>query len=143
MSPKQWEAAENAKLVPLERPRQLTGAERSLLDLLIAPLDCEELAEQVAHAQVVGRCTCGCPSVTLHSDAPPVPAAVMEPLTRGTGRDDVLEITASETSDYAGELQVTLHVSFGDVVELEVWGADKEGELVTEVPAVDVLTHRR
>ena len=97
MSPKQWEAAENAKLVPLEHPRQLTDAERSLLDFLIGPLDCEELAEQVARAQVVGRCTCGCPSVTLHSGAPPMPAEVMERLTRATGRDDALETTADET----------------------------------------------
>jgi hypothetical protein len=143
MSPKQYEAAENAKLVPLDRPRQLTDAERTLLDFLIAPLDCRQLAEQIARAQVFGRCTCGCPSVTLGSDAPSVPTEVVSHLARGTGREGVFEITADATGAYAGELQVTLHVALGEVVELEVWGANQDGELVTELPAVAVLTHRR
>jgi hypothetical protein len=143
MTPKQYEAAENAKLVPLERPRSLSRGERALLEFLVSPLDCTELSEQIARAQVVGRCTCGCPSITLRSKAPPVPPEVMARLTRGTGREDVLEITADSTSNRGSELQVTLHLSFGEVVELEVWGAHEDGELVTELPSVEALAHRR
>jgi hypothetical protein len=143
VSPTQAEAFEKVDLIRLDEPRELTPAERALLDFLIAPRDCPELDELVARAKGVGYCACGCPSVTLGSDAPPLSPELMERLRTKDDRKGALEIRAEEDEAFGRQLEVTLHVLEGELIELEIWGAEADGELVTELPRVEHLRHYR
>jgi hypothetical protein len=51
-------------------PRPLSAGERDLLDFLLAGdfPGAEELRGQARHAEVVGRCECGCPTIDLAID---------------------------------------------------------------------------
>jgi hypothetical protein len=51
-----------------DQPRPLNEAERRTLDVLLAPEfpGVAELRAQLPHAQVIGKCDCGCPTVDLH-----------------------------------------------------------------------------
>lgn len=108
------------------------------MEFLIGPLACEELREQCERAEVVARCSCGCPSVGLRSDAPALTPAVMRRLSHA-GRDDVLSVTAWGMNHDEREVEVTLHVVLGVVEELEVWAGGDGGEVVTEVPVVETM----
>jgi hypothetical protein len=142
VSPTQEEAGQNVELIPFDEPRDLTRHERGLLDFLIAPLNCAELDELVARAKGVGYCSCGCPSVTLASDAPPLSAELMSHL-RGDDQALPLEIRAEEDESTGRQLEVTLHVLEGELIELEIWGAEADGELVTELPSLEHLSYCR
>lgn len=48
------------------------------------------------------------------------------------GRDDVLSVTAWGRNQEARAVDVTLHVVFGMVQELEVWAGWDGGEVATE-----------
>jgi hypothetical protein len=50
-----------------EPPRPLTERERATLDLLLSAdlRERDELGEQACSVSVVGRCACGCPTITL------------------------------------------------------------------------------
>ncbi len=126
------------ELVPLERPRALRLDERALLEFVIEPLGCDELREQVEQAEVVARCSCGCPSVGLRSDAAALPSDVVQRLS-AVSRDDVLSLTTWGVNREARVAEVTLHVACGMVQELEVWVGCDGGEVITELPAPETM----
>jgi hypothetical protein len=128
---------DDPELVPLDEPRPLTGPERTLLEALVEPLAREELAQQIARAQVVAHCSCGCRSIGLRSDGPELAPAVVMQLT-DLGRDDVLHVRAWATDDAGREVEVTLHVGDGTLKELEIWCSDG-GEIITELPVAGSL----
>ncbi|MEV4134122.1 hypothetical protein AB0J72_18370 [Dactylosporangium sp. NPDC049742] len=120
------------ELVALPQPRALTEAERALVVRLVEFAGVAELGEQVATVRVVSVCRCGCGSVGLRSDGPPVPAAVVARLS-ANGRDDYFAVSASG----GGDVSVVLHVGSGLVVELELFAG--EGVQVAP-PRADGLT---
>ena len=128
--------ADDPELVQIE-PRPLSPEERALLDALVEPLGREELAEQVARAEVVAHCSCGCRSVGLRSDGLELAPDVVMRLT-DMGRDDVLHVRAWAFNDADREIEITLHVGDGTVKELEIWCSDG-GEIITEVPLAGSL----
>ncbi|GLL02785.1 hypothetical protein GCM10017581_045270 [Dactylosporangium matsuzakiense] len=118
-------------LVELPQPRSLTGAERALVIRLVEFADVAVLTEQVTTVRVVSTCRCGCASVGLRSDGPPVPATVVARLS-ATGRDDYFAIEAS-----GDDVRVVLHILGGFVEELEMFAG--EGVQVV-APHVDSVT---
>jgi hypothetical protein len=107
--------------VPLPEPRPLTARERALVDFLLAgPLGRDELRRQAETAQVVGVCSCGCPSVYLEVD-PATPAAAFTEEEAPFGRTDHVPITARQEKS-RGSTEVTLHVCLGYMEELEIRG---------------------
>ncbi|MFF5229459.1 hypothetical protein [Dactylosporangium sp. NPDC000521] len=120
------------ELVKLSQPRALSEAERALVVRLVKFADVVALGEQVTTACVVSTCRCGCGSVGLRSDGPPVPAAVVARLS-ANGRDDYFAVSASGGVD----VSVVLHVLSGAVGELELFAG--EGVEVTP-PRADGLT---
>lgn len=99
---------------------------------LAAFTDVACLSEQVATVRVVSTCDCGCGSVGLHSEKPPVPAAAVARFS-GSGRDDYFAVSASGGAD----VSVVLHVIGGLVGELEIFAG--EGVKAT-APDVGSLT---
>jgi hypothetical protein len=125
------------KLVPLPQPRPLSHRERELLEFLVEACDSEELREQVAQAEVVATCSCGCPSIGLRGDGPEVPRDEM----RGLGdfdHDDHARLTARGLSAGERPVEIALHVSLGRIWEMEVW-AGADSEVVFDLPALDSL----
>jgi hypothetical protein len=125
------------KLVPLQEPRPLSHRERELLEFLIEGCDSDELREQVAQAEVVATCSCGCPSIGLRGDGPEVPREAM----RGLGdfdHDDHARLTARGLSAGERPVEVALHVSLGRIWEMEVW-AGADSDLAFDLPALDTL----
>ena len=107
--------------LPLDQPRPLSDDERALLDALLAgPRSRPELVVQVCTAQIVGECSCGCPSVWIRADAD-LPALVIEAEESPTGDPAYYSLTAHGRNNDAQDVQVTLHVTGGRVEELEIW----------------------
>lgn len=63
---------------PESPARALSGDERRVLDLLLAPEfdGVHELRRQAANAVVVGRCRCGCPTIDIDVRSDDEPAAI-------------------------------------------------------------------
>ena len=120
-------------LVELPRPRVLTQAEHALVTRLAAFANIAYLTEQVATVRVVSTCDCGCGSVGLRSERPPVPAAVVARLS-GSGRDDYFAVSASSGAD----ISVVLHVVGGMVGELEIFAGE---DVKVTAPDVGSLTN--
>jgi hypothetical protein len=129
------------KLVPLDEPRPVSADEGALLAALVAPLGLDALSEQVARAEVVSVCSCGCPSVGLRSDGPALAADAVRRLS-DVGRHDVLGVSAWGLNDERRAVQVTLHVVSGRLQELEVWAGWDGGEVQTTLPAAESLRPR-
>ncbi len=104
----------------LETPRALSVEEHRLVERLAAAVDDPLLDRQVATASVTALCRCGCSSIRLHSDEPPIAPARVAQLSED-GRSDYFCVTA--TADAAGLpcVQVVLHVVRGRIDELEVF----------------------
>jgi hypothetical protein len=103
----------------LESLRGLSDGERRLLGELAKAVDEPLLHQQVATAAVTVECRCGCSSVRLHSDEPPIPEARIVQLSRHD-RPDYFSVEAvGHTADLA-DVQFVLHVVGGRVHELEV-----------------------
>jgi hypothetical protein len=123
------------QLVDLKEPRPLNRFERTVLDFVLdGPNGSPELRAQGASAVVVSACDCGCKSVGLEptQDTPDADA--------GNG---AYGLTADGTSSTGVDVEVTLHVIFGRLTELEVWdGALLDGESRGELPDVETLVHR-
>lgn len=134
--------AKQPELVPLAEPRRLVPTEHVLLKALVEPLGLPELSEQVAHAEVVARCSCGCPSVGLRTTGPELAAEVVRRLDT-VGRDDVCAVTAWGVNRHGREVEVTLHVVFGHLEELEIWAGWDGGEVETELPGAESLRRER
>ena len=105
-------------------PRPVSEEERAVIDLLLtSPLATAELRAQVDAAQVVGVCSCGCPSIFF--DTPKDLAAVPMP-----DAEMPAEIVAAGHGVGDGEwrkVSVTLHIVQGRLEELEVWGGTRDG----------------
>jgi hypothetical protein len=128
-------AEEGPQLVDLKQPRPLSRDERTLLDFVLdGPKGSPELRAQGASAVVVSACDCGCKSVGLEPavDAPEADA--------GNG---AYGLTADGTSPSGVDVEVTLHVVFGQIYELEIWdGSMTNGESRGEVPDNSTLRYR-
>jgi hypothetical protein len=127
------------QIVPLDRPRPLSGSERALLDrLLTHPLATAELREQAEGAMVTAVCICGCPSVTLSvpNEAPVAQLDANHPNVRH-GED--ADISAEGRSPDARELDVVLHILGGRLGELEVWAGTFGGDPRTDLPEASTL----
>lgn len=123
---------------PLDVPRPPSPDERALLDALVALSAVADLVEQVARAEVVSACSCGCPSVGLHTDAPDLPPDVARRLVE-PGLHDVVMLTAYGTNAAGDGVQVTLHVIAGTVEELEIWPGVRDGKTATDLPSPAAL----
>lgn len=100
--------------------RSLTTEESNLLDWLIANGNSEakRYASQVWAFRVVGRCTCGCPSLDL---------ALAGNTERTTGPSEILADFDGITDDGV-PVGVILHARKGQISELEVYAInDFEG----------------
>lgn len=111
----------------LETPRGLSEDERRLVTRLAGAVDEPVLHRQVDTARVVAVCRCGCSSVRLHSDQPPVPAARVGELSE-IDRPDYFQMAAN-----GGAAQVVLHVFQGRVGELEVFAGEGVAVSLSEV----------
>jgi hypothetical protein len=94
--------------------------ERRLMTILVAGVDEPLLSEQVRTAVVDAVCRCGCSSVRLRSDGPPIPPHRVTQLS-GSGRDDLLHVQAFSSDPATERVYVELHVVNGRVQELEVF----------------------
>jgi len=93
--------------------RPLTTEERTLLDWLIekGSPEAQRYASQVSEIAVVGRCTCGCPSLDL---------ALSDRTDRTTGPSEILADFDGAT-DEGVPVGVILHAREGQISELEVY----------------------
>src|SRR5438067_11741044 len=138
MTPPHHRDSGEPKLVALDRPRDLSSAERALLAAIVDGIGPGELSGQVARAKVIAECSCGCPSIGLHTDGPVVIPDVLRRLSP-VGRDDVLDVTAYATNRKGREVEITLHIVFGRLEELEIWAGTFGGDPRTEVPSPESL----
>lgn len=120
--------------------RRLTAAEQAVLDRLVAHAGSAPLTAQAASVRVTASCDCGCRSVRLSTDAPPLSPAAMAALSR-TGRDDWFSIDCtrvlpSSATGHVALFQVVVHVVGGRLHELEIFAG--EGVAV-EVPGPEEL----
>jgi hypothetical protein len=106
--------------LPLPEPRRLTAAEQAVLDHLVAHANCPGLTAQAAALWATARCDCGCSSILLRSDAPPIPPETMTRLSP-QGRDDWFSI---DYTRWLPMLQVVLHVAMGSLHELEIFAGE-------------------
>lgn len=139
-------------------PRPLTAEERALVEWLVGQVAFPELSEQLETVRAIGYCTCGCPSVTLATDGPAVPADAMraynaaqreafrrssddadEILGDAPPRDDWFEVRAEARSRRGRTVEVVLHGPDGLMFELEVWTGDTE-HTATDLPAPSALS---
>ena len=120
----------------LENPRGLSRDERRLLTALTAALDEPLLQRQVETAMVTALCRCGCPSVRLTSEPPPVPEAGVAQLSENH-RPDYLHVEALGRGLNQATVQVILHVVDGRIDELEVFAG--EGVPVSLSDATDLI----
>lgn len=93
--------------------RPLTDAERALLEWLLAngSPEAKQYASQLSQVRVVGRCTCGCPSIDL---------AIGDRQQRTVGPSHVLADFEGVTADGI-EVGLILHAREGQLSELEVY----------------------
>ena len=135
---------ENApQMIDLSEPRDLNAVERVLLDFILDGPDVRpELRAQGDSAEVVSVCDCGCRSVGLRPD-PALPDAPYTAEDSSVDSDDYIGLTADGVSTAGTDVEVTLHVIFGRMTELEIWdGSDRGGESRCELPGVATLEHR-
>ncbi|MFI5910748.1 hypothetical protein [Dactylosporangium sp. NPDC051541] len=95
------------KLVRIPQPRPLTPGERRALTALVEHADRPGLRAQLASAQVIGKCDCGCASVQLSTTGPKLP--------------DTEWLSVNATGDGA---DVVLHVIEGRLHELECYAGE-------------------
>jgi hypothetical protein len=105
-------------MVPLAEPRPPTPAEAAVLTALVAHTGNAALRAQVDSVTVVSTCSCGCASVGLRTDGPPLSTVDMLALS-GLGRDDWFGVRASHDG-----VDVVVHVLSGRLGELEVYAGD-------------------
>lgn len=103
--------------ISLPEPRRLSAAEQAVLDRLVARAGDDRLTAQAASVLAVATCSCGCRSVQLRSDAPPIPPEAMRRLSP-TGREDWVSFSADEQ-----QLSLVLHVIQGSLHDLEIYHA--------------------
>ena len=115
----------------------MSDDERRLLTGLTAALDEPLLQRQIDTAVVTAVCRCGCSSVRLSSDAPPVPEARVAHLSENH-RPDYFSVDAFGRGANQATAQVILHVADGRIHELEVFAG--EGVAVSLGDVTD-LTH--
>jgi hypothetical protein len=129
--------------VPLDQARPLTRAERALLDRLLAHVSLPELTKQGETPCVIGTCSCGCPSVALEVEGPAVPVEIIaahEPL----GRDDYMLVQAWGRNAAGHGIDISLHVVFGRLDELEIWARwDGKTAPDTDLPVAETLDFTR
>jgi hypothetical protein len=123
------------QLIPLPTPRAFTGEYRALLEIVLAAPNVRgEVRAQAKSARVVSACDCGCRSVGVEPDEA-APSAPYEA--------DAVSLTADGTSPTGTRVEVTLHVVFGRMTELEIWdGGLTQGVSNGELPDVKTLRHR-
>jgi hypothetical protein len=120
--------------VPLPQPRELTARERVLLAaLLTSPVSTPELHRQAEAVVVTGECSCGCPSISL-TVPEELPRASWPVGTVGVRHGADADIVAEATASDGRALDVILHVSGGELIELEVWGGTFGGDPRTDLP---------
>jgi hypothetical protein len=124
-------------MVDLSEPRPLDAVERSVLDfILTGPGVLPELHAQASSAMVVSTCDCGCRSIGLRPD-PASPDAPYD------APHETVALTADSRSEAGTDVEVTLHVVFNRMTELEIWdGADRDGISRGELPDLSTLQHR-
>jgi hypothetical protein len=132
--------AEPPRTIYLEAPRPLTDHERALVEwLLESPVAPPELRAQLDVASVVGVCSCGCPSVTL-GVPDETPAAELDPDHPDVRHGCDVDITADAVAPDGRAIEVILHVTLGQLQELEVWAGTWGGDPRTELPDVATLS---
>jgi hypothetical protein len=105
------------ELALLDQPRPLTPIERALVDFLLEPpYGDDQLRAQAPTAIVIGVCSCGCASAFLGVDSA-APMSVAAEWTPGGPHD----LTAYQVKSRGLGAEMTLHVSEGRPVELEIW----------------------
>jgi hypothetical protein len=120
----------------------MSSNERALLDFLLSgPLGREELRTQAETAQVISHCDCGCRSIILQTDEATSTAHFADD-ELPYGRADAIPITAWGVSDSGTEIEVTLHVIFGRMHELEIWDGWDSGKSKGEFPDPETLQWR-
>jgi hypothetical protein len=106
--------------VALPEPRRLSPAEQAVLDHLVAQANCDELTAQAAAVWATATCDCGCSSILLRCDAPPLTAETMLRLS-SLGRADWFSI---DYTRWVPMLQVVVHVTQGSLHELEIFAGE-------------------
>jgi hypothetical protein len=127
---------ENNENEPLAAPfsqpehRPLNDAERSLLEWLLAhgSPDARQYAPQLLQARVVGRCTCGCPTIDL---------AMGDRQQRTVGPSHVLADFEGITPEGI-KVGVILHAREGQLSELEIY-ALPEADGPFSLPMIESL----
>ena len=109
-------------LEALAEARPLTRSERAWLDHLVEPLHLPALALQAASAEVISECSGGCPSIGLGGAGPDVSPGEIARLSE-SGRHDYLSRSARSRNSQGQEVEITPHLGYGRLVELEVWAA--------------------
>jgi hypothetical protein len=100
---------------PETLPRPLGTGERDVLDFLLAAdfPGAIELREQSRHAEVVGRCDCGCPTIHLAIDqarARPADVANRVPVSaRGAGMAPFEVLLSVDDDGWIGSLEYVDH----------------------------------
>lgn len=113
--------------------RPFNAEEVQLVDFLLDdPRAVPELREQVAAAEVVSRCGCGCASVGVEV-APAAPQARWRAADTPFGRADWVPLTAEGLAGRGRVVEVTLHVLGGYLGELEIW-TGRFGEAILPRP---------
>lgn len=117
---------------PFDQPegRSLSKEERVLLEWLMAngSPDAHQYASQLSDLRVVGRCTCGCPSLDL---------AVGDREERTTGRSHILADFDGLTAEGV-PVGIILHAREEQLSELEVYAiSDFEGPF--GLPSIESL----
>jgi hypothetical protein len=118
-----------SNLIHPER-RPLTGEERKLLEWLLAngTPEAKPYLSQVADVNVVGKCTCGCPTVDW---------ARGENAQRKTGPSTILADFVGKSPEGV-EVGVMVHAREGEVSELEVY-AMRDWKGTFNLPTVESL----
>jgi hypothetical protein len=102
---------DDAQLIDLPEPRELTDDERRALAFAVAaPNAPAELRRQADTAIVVAECSCPCASIGLAGDGPQVPDA-----------EPAMLLEASADNIDGQPVQVNLHLFDGLLHELEIW----------------------
>jgi hypothetical protein len=110
--------------------RLLTEEERKLLEWLLANggPDAKPYLSQIANLKVVGKCTCGCPTIDL---------ALGDREQRKTGSSVLLADFVGSTPEGI-EVGVIVHAREGEISELEVY-AIAGNEARFNLPSVESL----
>lgn len=112
----------------ISEDRKLTTKERTLIEWLIAngSSEAKAYAKQLQAVRVVGRCSCGCPTVDL---------AVGDDQKATTGPSTILADFLGVTPN-GTEVGIILHARQGKLCELEIYPLAADA---TELPTIDSL----